>query len=164
LESLRQQRQAALAASSPLTQQEERENTKIQVRLDSVYAHVGRRAQPPQAFEKPLQYRRRLIKEIARYHSDDKMKNFDYHVVPESILDKLEPLVVKDIISRNDAISIDIPEDELIARQRVDPLSGQIYIDYFGKNTFIKHMKPLPWIAKIRDPLERDKFYLTRRR
>lgn len=141
LEALRAQK-AALESPRSLTLEEENKNSEIQARADSVYQHVGRRAPPPGPYERPFAYRRRLLSELTRYSSDPRFKDVKWSIIPEDGLSQFEGKIFEDILSRPDAVLADVPDDRLVAVEEVDPRTGQKYIHYKGRSTFIKHMAP----------------------
>jgi hypothetical protein len=132
--------------------EEDRACTDAQARADSIYMHVGRKAPPAGPYERATTYRARLLNALARYSSDASIQKIRFDGLSAPALKNFEDQIFADILSRADAILVDARPGEMMKRERRDPLSGQKYVEYFGRNTFIKDMQPPRMRAVLHPP------------
>jgi hypothetical protein len=119
--------EAEAKSMQPLTEADERRMTDMQTRADSVYMAASRRAPPPHAYERPDEYRRRLIDGLKVYSPT--WQKADLQTVPEDALAVMENQIYADAAAN-------AKKHGLQARQ-IRPLptrtaSGHEAIEYVG--------------------------------
>jgi hypothetical protein len=113
---------------------------KHQARYDEVYGRFGERAPARIADESPFKYRRRLFRGLQdRLPSDSKWRGVDCDQLDKEAIGPIEEEVLQAAQKEGEQPSPEnMPSDgSLIARHRVDAASGQKFIDWYGKRSFI---------------------------
>lgn len=132
------ERDQIAADATPLTDAEEAENLKFQARADSACAALGRRCPAPGPFERPRAYRVRILSGLQRYSTSPELRNGDLRRVFDAVaLDNVEAALFRDA-SRADAILTDVPDGEMLRVERMDPVTRERRIEYFGRQSFVR--------------------------
>ena len=127
LRKLEAQSAAEMALIQPLTEADERRMTDMQARADSAYIAANRRAPPPHAYERPDEYRRRLVDNLKIY--SQKWAAADFISMDASVLPIVEKQVFADAVANGRTHGLKPYE----IRQRVrEDASGHRVVEYDG--------------------------------
>lgn len=127
----------------PITRADESAMVDMQVRADSVYQELGRRAPPSMPYEYPDEYRVRLLKELQPHSAT--WKNIDLEGLSEpAALNLVEQQILQE--ARADAISpVDIKPHEIRPIVRLDAMTGHTVTRFAGRDThFVKQFSRVP--------------------
>lgn len=102
--------------------------TAAQNRADSVLAQLGGRASPPIAGETPLEYRRRMLRDIAQY--TPQFKNSRFGSLDAGMVEVIEPRVYADAANAAYAAA-DATPGVLIPFEERD-VSGRVITKFHG--------------------------------
>lgn len=114
------------------------EKAEAQTRCDTVAQAFGQRAPAPMMGEKPLAYRKRLLRGFAR-HSTFKDADFDTIAADAATFANVENIVYADALKASK--TPEVADGHLLKRTKRDPDTGHVITEFFGNHTFISELK-----------------------
>ena len=114
----------------------------IQARADSIASAWGERAPAPMQGETPIGYRVRLLRHHQQHCTEPSFKTLDLGALAAThptALDGIETRIYADSVAAS-ANPVG-PDDRMIQRTKIDPDSGHRITEFFGRHTFIHHLK-----------------------
>ena len=97
LRAFERQAEAEAKRMQPLTEADERQMLGMQARADEAYVAAARRAPPPHAYERPDEYRRRLVDGVKGY--SPKWRQVDIARMDDSVLPIAEKQIYADAVA-----------------------------------------------------------------
>jgi hypothetical protein len=118
--------------------EQETELADAQHRADSVYQAFGQRAAMPMQGEKPIAFRRRMLRPLLKHSAA--FSDVDIAAINDAtLLSAIETKVYSDAMVAS--ATPDVPEGRIMERIKTDEMTGRRIHEFFGRGTFIGQMK-----------------------
>jgi colicin import membrane protein len=118
--------------------EEETALADAQHRADAVYQAFGQRAAMPMQGEKPIAFRRRMLRPLLKHSAA--FSDVDIAAINDAtLLSAIETKVYSDAMVAS--ATPDVPEGKIMERVKTDPMTGRRTHEFFGRGTFIGQMK-----------------------
>jgi hypothetical protein len=135
LRSRERQAEAEAKRMQPLSEAQERQMYADQATFDQAYMAAGRKAQPPHAYERPDQYKRRLADGLKVY--SDRWAKADFNKIPDDAFEIVAAQVHADAMQhgRNHGLAArevrELPSTSASGHRTVDFVGGAL--GWFGR-------------------------------